>query len=295
MANTLARSGIAFLLAASAASAQTTAERCAADKLRHAAVHAGCRVKALSRALIEGAPAIFQRCDARLARGFAAAETRYGAACPTSGDLPAVQAVLADCAAQTGALLAGGAPACRRLTSTGQTGCWDQAGAAIPCAGSGQDGEVQAGAALAYTDNGDGTITDLATGLMWEKKGDDGGIHDRDQRWNWQGGFDQFVAQLNADGFAGYDDWRVPNVKELQSIVNYGVASPSVDPAFHHDCAPGCAVTACSCTLLEFYWTSTSHVLGAGLARLVNFEVGSVVIGAKVQGLFPVRAVRGGT
>jgi hypothetical protein len=295
MASMFARSVIACLLiTASAAAAQTATERCHADRLRHASTHAGCRIKALSRAVLDGGPAIFQRCDARLARGFAATAARYGTACP-GGDLPAAQAVLADCAEQVGTLLAGGAPGCRRLTATGQTGCWDPTGVAIACAGSGQDGEVQAGAALAYADNGDGTITDLATGLMWEKKGDDGGIHDRDQRWNWQGGFDQFVAQLNADGFAGYDDWRVPNVKELQSIVNYGVASPSVDPAFHHDCAPGCAVTACSCTLLEFYWTSTSHVLGAGLARLVNFEVGSVVIGAKVQGLFPVRAVRGGT
>jgi hypothetical protein len=129
---------------------------------------------------------------------------------------------------------------------------------------------------------------------MWEKKSDDGGIHDRDQRWNWPGGFDQLVAQLNADSFAGHDDWRVPNVKELQSIINYGVASPAVDPVFHHDCEPGCDVIACSCTALEFHWTATSHVLGPTLARLVHFEIGSIVIGAKELGFFAVRAVRGG-
>jgi hypothetical protein len=39
---------------------------------------------------------------------------------------------------------------------------------------------VRAGAALSYTDNDDGTVTDHNTGLMWEKKDDSGGIHDKD-------------------------------------------------------------------------------------------------------------------
>src|SRR5215510_10778276 len=55
--------------------------------------------------------------------------------------------------------------------ATGQTTCWDSSGTLIPCAGTGQDGDTRAGAPLAYTDNGDGTITDDDTGLMWEKQG----------------------------------------------------------------------------------------------------------------------------
>ena len=50
----------------------------------------------------------------------------------------------------------------------------EHVGTVIPCAGTGQDGDIQAGATLSYTDNGDGTITDNNTGLMWEKKSDDG-------------------------------------------------------------------------------------------------------------------------
>jgi hypothetical protein len=61
-----------------------------------------------------------------------------------------------------------------RLPATGQTTSYG--GPNIPFSLS--DGDVQAGAALSYTDNGDGTVTDNNTGLMWEKKDDSGGIHD---------------------------------------------------------------------------------------------------------------------
>jgi hypothetical protein len=51
--------------------------------------------------------------------------------------------------------------------------------------GTGSDGDLQKGTARSYTDNGDGTITDNVTGLMWEKKSDDGGIHDKDNMYTW--------------------------------------------------------------------------------------------------------------
>ena len=57
--------------------------------------------------------------------------------------------------------------------------CFPATGETTPH-GPGSDGDVQAGLALSYTDNGDGTITDNNTGLMWEKKDDSGGIHDMD-------------------------------------------------------------------------------------------------------------------
>ena len=74
--------------------------------------------------------------------------------------------------------------------ATGQMRCWegdDFPAEEVPCTGTGQDGEIQAGAPLAYVDNGDGTITDLNTGLMWEKKSDDGTIHDKDDIYTWHG------------------------------------------------------------------------------------------------------------
>jgi hypothetical protein len=53
------------------------------------------------------------------------------------------------------------------LPATGQTICYDSAGTVIACAGTGQDGEIQAGAMLRYKDNGNGTITDKNTNLTW--------------------------------------------------------------------------------------------------------------------------------
>ena len=58
------------------------------------------------------------------------------------------------------------------VARTGQTTCYDSDGNVIDCAGTGQDGDIQAGVAWPsprFVDNGDGTITDMLTGLMWLK------------------------------------------------------------------------------------------------------------------------------
>ena len=62
----------------------------------------------------------------------------------------------------------------------------------------------------AYVNNGDGTITDTATGLMWLQK-------DSGTAMTWQ----QALAYAEASTVDGYSDWRLPNAKELQSIVDY--------------------------------------------------------------------------
>jgi hypothetical protein len=177
--------------------------------------------------------------------------------------------------------------------------------------GPGSDGDVQAGAPMSYTDNGDGTITDLNTGLMWEKKDDSGGIHDMDNNYSWSTGSNamdgtivtMFLDTLNdvagggANCFAGYCDWRIPNVKELQSIVDYEVSSPSIDPAFHQSATcTGCAdvtLATCSCTSSNYHWVSTTFTDGTRSAWLVRFTFGGLFSDGK--GTFRrVRAVRGG-
>jgi hypothetical protein len=92
--------------------------------------------------------------------------------------------------------------------------------------GTGSDGNVKKGVARSYTDNGDGTITDNKTGLMWEKKDQSGpsGIHDVHYTYTWSGPSygssyimdgtitSTFLAALNGgSGFAGHTDWRIPN------------------------------------------------------------------------------------
>ena len=50
---------------------------------------------------------------------------------------------------------------------------------------------------------------------------------------------------LNGSAFAGHTDWRLPNVGELQSLLNYGAASPSISVEFETGCVPPCAVLTC--------------------------------------------------
>ena len=183
--------------------------------------------------------------------------------------------------------------------ATGQTQCWDPPGTTIPCAGTGQDGDLRTGAALAYVDNGDGTITDLNTGLMWEKGSQDGTIHDVNATNDWAHTFAKAFL-LNAMNFAGHNDWRVPNIRELQSIVDYQNQSPAVAPAFNNSCGPGCTVLTCSCTAVGPYWSSTAAVTFTDQAWLVDFTDGSIFDDVKQFGPFPVvfedtRCVRGGS
>jgi hypothetical protein len=59
--------------------------------------------------------------------------------------------------------------------------------------------------------NGDGTVTDLDTGLMWQQS-------DSGNTYTWKDG----LAYCTSLDLAGYADWRMPNSRELQSLVNYG-------------------------------------------------------------------------
>jgi hypothetical protein len=181
----------------------------------------------------------------------------------------------------------------QRFPATGQTSCWNSSGSPISCAGTRHDGEIQAGETLAYQDNGDGTITDLNTKLQWEKLSDDGSVHDKDNTYVWDAAFASKVAQLNATNFAGYNDWRVPNAKELQSIVNYQNVGPAVSPAFNTGCAPGCSVTTCSCTVSDNPWSSTTYAVNPSFAWFVSLLDGHVHAYAETNP-FRVRAVRRG-
>jgi len=190
------------------------------------------------------------------------------------------------------------------LLATGQTTCWDPVGTVIACATTGQDGDLKKGAPLAYVDNGDGTITDTNTGLMWEKLDDDnvgnnlGGIHDWSNTYTWANAFAVKVATLNGGGgFAGHADWRLPNLTELNSIVNLEIPyppGPTVTAAFNTGCTPGCTVATCSCTQRSYYWSSSSYASSPGSAGGVHFDDGYEFARAKSI-FFYVRAVRGGS
>lgn len=168
------------------------------------------------------------------------------------------------------------------------------------------DAAMRVGLPLRFIDHGDGTITDASTGLMWEKKCSGcGGLHDfgSDFRWRGVGGHPtiwDWLDAVNAEGgsgFAGYDDWRIPNVKELQSIVDYERFNPAVTRDFHGDlCGLGCADLrdpGCNCTQMSAYWSSTSFADAGDRAFAVLFHLGLVGDRGKEEHGF-VRAVRGG-
>lgn len=179
------------------------------------------------------------------------------------------------------------------IPETGQTNCYDPTGAIVACSGTGQDGELRKGVARDFTDNGDGTVTDEVTGLVWEKLSDDGSIHDKDATYTWADAFAVKVAALNADAFAGHSDWRVPNRNELETLVDAGTISPATFREFDTACTPGCTVLTCSCTIPSFYWSSTTGKTPTTFAWYVFFDGGFVDDDDKAA-TNSVRAVRGG-
>lgn len=295
-----------FLAAASAWAASTPAELCQSGKNKAAGKLASCREKAFAAFARSGDAAErdrdLSRCASRYGAAWQKLEAKAIAAessCPSVGDQGAVQTFIEDytghvAAGLAGGPLVGGSHAVR--LRTGQTACWNEAGASIPCAGTGQDGDLRFGLSPFYLDLGNGTMTDLNTGLVWEKLSDDGSIHDRDNRFDWNGAFAKAVT-LNATAFAGRTDWRVPNVNELHSLVDYSVASPAIRGAFNLFCPAGCTVLQCSCSAsgLGLHWTSTTASPGFGRAFALRVDDGTLFTApVSPPAGMAVRAVAGG-
>lgn len=131
------------------------------------------------------------------------------------------------------------------------------------------------------------SVTDNGTGLIWIKNpaaiGTIGG-YDFASTMSWEHAFAAVAALNAANNGAGYDGsnkWRLPNVRELQSIVDYGRANPSIDTSFF---------TSQSCN----YWSSTTYFDRTGDAWSVGFWDGYVDGCSKVDIEFYVRPVRNG-
>jgi hypothetical protein len=311
----------AAMLAAPAHAAPTAEQKCESGKNGVAGKYAACMHKAQQKFVsgggvdLAGRTAAETTCATKLDGKFASLESKAGpGVCPSEMDQTPVRDFIDACVVAVEDQLAGGSlpldvETCNAdldtcegdlatcaanvgVMKTGLPQCSDASGMVIPCAGSGQDAEYQAGVAASYTDNGDGTVSDNVSGLMWEKLADDGSIHDKDTLYTWANAFSSKIAGLNALSFAGYNDWRLPNIKELQSIINFGVANPSTYPQLTNGCMPGCTVLTCSCNLIASYWSSTTVGTGAS-AWVVFFSEGRTIFTLK-SGTFSVRAVRGG-
>lgn len=334
------------------------AARCQATKNKVAGKYASCRQSAVAKAVLRGSPPDYARCDSQAARGWGKAESSGGFSCPTNGNFVSIQNLIGAHSATVAAFLSGaGGPTCgdNAINVAGeQCDGSDLGGAscaslgfvsgALTCTGSclldasnclasttfpasgqttsygiGSDGNLQPGATLSFTDNRDGTITDNNTGLMWEKKDDSGGLHDKDNKYTWgmtsspytMNGtvVTNFLNVLNdvigggANCFAGHCDWRLPSIKELLTIVDFQIVypGPAVPSAFHTPNCAGCTditIVNCSCTAssdnADIYWSSTTYRAGQDRAWYVKFAAGDILHYFKNWNGYYARAVRGG-
>jgi len=125
-------------------------------------------------------------------------------------------------------------------------------------------------------DNGDGTITDASTGLMWQRDTDPG-------KMSWE----EALSHCDGLSYSGYDDWRMPNIKELASLPMLTKHNPAANTIYFPDTQP------------HNYWSSTSlsdatvYAEGHVIAWRVGFEHGDDFKDFKNSAYY-VRAVRGG-
>jgi hypothetical protein len=183
------------------------------------------------------------------------------------------------------------------LPRTGQTSCFDTSGFPVACDGTGQDGDLLAGGAWPvprFVDNGDLTLTDNLTGLTWTKNGETPGNNlytcsATSITVNWQAALNH-IDCLNSRSYLGFTDWRLPNVNEIESLLNHEVADSTA-----------WLVTQGFQNVWGAYWSSTtfsSTALPNGdYAFDINFLSGTVGISLKTATSYlpAVWSVRGET
>jgi hypothetical protein len=161
-----------------------------------------------------------------------------------------------------------------RLPRTGQMQCFDSGGTSMPCKGSGQDGEYQAGRVWPrqrFESVGDGVV-DRLTGLCWSKNAD---LTDKPVTWE-----HAFKATKDLRGSShGVRPWRLPNINELESLVDASMHSPAL-PAQHP-----------FKNLREAYWSSTTSMFEPDWAWALYLAKGAVGVGQKKGPHFHVWAV----
>ena len=124
--------------------------------------------------------------------------------------------------------------------------------------------------AAGFVDNGDSSVTDTETGLMWQQT-------TAADEMTWE----EAISYCESLTLAGYSDWRLPNRVELQSLLDYTRYDPAIDTMAFPD------------TKSAYYWSSTTFVYETTRAWRVRFYDGVVFMYNKPKTHY-VRAVRGG-
>jgi hypothetical protein len=148
----------------------------------------------------------------------------------------------------------------------------------------GDDGALQRGIAWPsprFTDNGDGTVTDELTSLVWTLDANAPGPAGcaNGVEMIWQAALD-YIACLNTNNYLGQSDWRLPNKKELHSLTDFSQYGPALPPN-----NPFINVNT------NYYWSSTSCVSCTGLVWEIGMKSGRIATAgpSNEQNVWPVR------
>ena len=133
-----------------------------------------------------------------------------------------------------------------------------------------------------FTDNGDGSVLDTGTNLVWQKcsrgQNNDSTCTGTATKTTWS------LALLHCKNLAiGSRTWRLPNINELRALVN---------PAIYSSSIPYISSTSFPSTVMDKYWTSTTVTGSSSLAFFVDFGNGGQATQNKVTAAF-VRCVSG--
>ena len=164
-----------------------------------------------------------------------------------------------------------------KLFQTGQKICFDESGGVIDCHDTGQDGEIQAGLTFSRDrfKKHRLTVCDNATGLTWLR---DANVFKAMMDWN---STSDLISKMNGETAYGHNDWRVPNIIELESLTDMGRHSPALSAghAFNN--------------VQEFYWSSTTSMYDINYAWVIYMVDGAVGVGHKPLSEFYLWPVRG--
>ncbi len=157
------------------------------------------------------------------------------------------------------------------LPKTGQVACYDTSGTSRMCGNTGEDGELQVGIAwpsYRFTDNSivtpaDLTVNDNLTGLIWTKNANIAG-----GTKTWQEALDYIKTLNNGSGYLGHTDWRLPNLNELESLVNKQEANQAT---WLNNSTPGF-----NNVQSNIYWSGTTNTVYTYNAWVVVMDDGLV-------------------
>ncbi|MBU1054073.1 MAG: DUF1566 domain-containing protein [Proteobacteria bacterium] len=164
-----------------------------------------------------------------------------------------------------------------KVFQTGQKNCFDESGVIIDCDNMGQDGECRSSLRFPkqrFTENAN-SIYDNATNLTWMK---DANLNRN--AVDWKSTFN-LILQINRESKYGYNDWRVPNILELESLIDLSRHSPALpDEHMFND-------------VQDFYWSSTTSMYNVDYAWVLYMIDGIIGVGYKPLSEFYLWPVRG--